>query len=665
MQFNGTAATVTAASATQLTVTVPAGATTGPIAVTSPAGTATSALPFTVTADSGAPTITSFTPTIGAPGTAVSITGTNVDPLPVQNSLAFNGKATPVTAATATTLTATVQPGSTSGRLTLATPGGLVTSENDFFVPPLDYTAADVSQTGRLEINGPSLTRSIAPNTVGVFVFDGGQGEQVSLAISGLQFYSSGLTIFRPDGVQLVAIGVPSWGATIQIESLPQSGTYTVLVDPSGGLSGSMTLTLSQDLDGGVFVVDGPSKSLTIARPGQRATGTFEGTAGSQLIFYFTSQTFSNATVTVFEPDGSTPFTQAGVPLWDGTVEFPVLPLSGTYTIRIEPDGGATVNLTAQLSQEISQPIAIDGAAVPLSLSKWGQRAKVTFTGTAGQRLSMGVSGLTIQQSDVSLRAPDGSSLIGPTFINSDRGIDFPVLPTTGTYSFYLDPRSNLTGDATLTLSSAVAGSITAGGGAATVTVPRAGQLARLTFTGTAGQRVSLLGTGTTFGAVSVSLENPDGSSGGGFFTAYQQPPNPNGWGEPKTLPATGTYTLLVNPEAVYTGSITLTLYDVPPDVTGTLTIGGPVQHLDLLVPGQNASYTFAAPGGQPFTVRGDNSTMSCTSVTLQSPGGGLNINPCGSWTLSQTPSATTTYTVIIDPNGPNTGSVDLSITTP
>ncbi|HEX7551007.1 MAG TPA: IPT/TIG domain-containing protein [Candidatus Methylomirabilis sp.] len=46
--FNGTPATVTAASASSLTVTVPAGATTGPIALTAPLGTATSPHPFTI-----------------------------------------------------------------------------------------------------------------------------------------------------------------------------------------------------------------------------------------------------------------------------------------------------------------------------------------------------------------------------------------------------------------------------------------------------------------------------------------------------------------------------------------------------------------------------------------------------------------------------------------
>jgi YD repeat-containing protein len=46
--FNGTAAVVTAATATSLTTTVPAGATTGPITVTAPLGSATSPEAFTV-----------------------------------------------------------------------------------------------------------------------------------------------------------------------------------------------------------------------------------------------------------------------------------------------------------------------------------------------------------------------------------------------------------------------------------------------------------------------------------------------------------------------------------------------------------------------------------------------------------------------------------------
>jgi hypothetical protein len=49
VSFNGTAATISSATATQLTVTVPNGATTGTINVTSPQGTATSSASYVVT----------------------------------------------------------------------------------------------------------------------------------------------------------------------------------------------------------------------------------------------------------------------------------------------------------------------------------------------------------------------------------------------------------------------------------------------------------------------------------------------------------------------------------------------------------------------------------------------------------------------------------------
>jgi uncharacterized protein (TIGR03437 family) len=48
VKFNGTTASFTVSSATQITATVPAGATTGKITVTTPSGTGTSANNFTV-----------------------------------------------------------------------------------------------------------------------------------------------------------------------------------------------------------------------------------------------------------------------------------------------------------------------------------------------------------------------------------------------------------------------------------------------------------------------------------------------------------------------------------------------------------------------------------------------------------------------------------------
>jgi len=78
VQFNGTAATVTAATANSLTVTVPTGATTGPISVTVGTSTATSSTNFTVLA---VPVITSVSPTLTVQTPTISsfqVTGSNL-----------------------------------------------------------------------------------------------------------------------------------------------------------------------------------------------------------------------------------------------------------------------------------------------------------------------------------------------------------------------------------------------------------------------------------------------------------------------------------------------------------------------------------------------------------------------------------------------------------
>ncbi len=110
VKFNGTTATVSSATPTQIVTTVPTGATTGPITVNTPMGLATSSTPFTVTA-SAVPTITGFTPNIGTPGTSVTINGTNFEPATANNRVAFNTTFAQVNTATATSIGATVPNG--------------------------------------------------------------------------------------------------------------------------------------------------------------------------------------------------------------------------------------------------------------------------------------------------------------------------------------------------------------------------------------------------------------------------------------------------------------------------------------------------------------------------------------------------------------------------
>ena len=91
-------------------------------------------LSILATANGGEPTapvVTGFTPTLGLPGTTVTLTGAFILPA---NKVSFNGVPATYRQFTATQITATVPPGTTSGPVTVTTPGGTGTSALSFTV---------------------------------------------------------------------------------------------------------------------------------------------------------------------------------------------------------------------------------------------------------------------------------------------------------------------------------------------------------------------------------------------------------------------------------------------------------------------------------------------------------------------------------------------------
>jgi hypothetical protein len=128
VSFNGTSAVFQVVSDSQITATVPAGATSGPIAVTTPLGTATSATSFQV---GSAPSLTGFTPASGPAGTQVSIAGTG---LGGASAVAFNGTAATFTVQSDSQIRASVPAGATTGPISVATPLGTGTSLEPFTV---------------------------------------------------------------------------------------------------------------------------------------------------------------------------------------------------------------------------------------------------------------------------------------------------------------------------------------------------------------------------------------------------------------------------------------------------------------------------------------------------------------------------------------------------
>ena len=129
VSFNGTAATLTVVSGTYLTAAVPNGATTGPVTVTTSGVTLTSNKKFRVT-----PQISSFKPSSGKVGTAVTITGVS---LKQTTAVTFGGvRATSFTVNSDTQVTANVPTGAKTGNIGINTAGGSAGSSGIFTVTP-------------------------------------------------------------------------------------------------------------------------------------------------------------------------------------------------------------------------------------------------------------------------------------------------------------------------------------------------------------------------------------------------------------------------------------------------------------------------------------------------------------------------------------------------
>jgi len=235
VQFNGTAAaTYTVDSASQITVTLPAGATNGKINVTTAGGTAQSATDYTVIPP---PTIASFNPTSGIIGSVVTITGTN---LTGATSVKFNNvAASTYTVNSETEIVANVPSGAPTGKISVTTAGGTVLSADDFTVIPPPTVSSFTPASG---LEGASVTIT---------------GSQFTGATS-VMFNNTAASIFTVDSDTQIQANVPAGATAGKISVTAPTGIgisasdFTVLqppptiasFNPTSGLAGiEVTIT--------------------------------------------------------------------------------------------------------------------------------------------------------------------------------------------------------------------------------------------------------------------------------------------------------------------------------------------------------------------------------------------------------------------------------------
>jgi YD repeat-containing protein len=596
VSFNGTTATVLSASATQLVVNVPDGATTGPISVTVSGQTASSTTPFVVDDTGVPPTISQVSPAIVAVGGTVTVTGTHLDPLPAQTAVQMGGHDVALSAASDAQLQFVVPSTGTSGYVVAQTAYGQALSPAPILVLPAGVSAASVVSSGYATVDGASVNLNIgAAGQTGAVLFNATVGSWLSLQASNIVTTASNIayTIYAP-GNQVILSGIVSTASpSIHLPQLTGNGTYLVIFQPdTAGAQLTVTVQTNQALTTSV-----PMTVVTTV-PAQSQRVLFPATAGESLVFEVLNTTTSPAsqavTYTVYTPSGVS-YTNTSTAS-TGLINLGNLPTSGTYQIVIAPGGGVTGTMQVEMIPSVAGTLLPTDTSQSYATTVSGENAYLSFTANLGDNLDLTFNNVS-GSFNVSVFNAAGTQIT--SFSCAPSNPDASCMQhlwylATGTYSVVAVP-SGGTISFNVLLQPDVVGPALVAGTPVTVNLS-AGQAERVTFNANAGDSVSvnLSAVSTTPAGqyVYVNVYCPDtGPITTDNHCSYLDSTGSSTTLNLANLPATGTYTLVV-----------YTVYGEPASAQLTLVTSGATllptdmpQSYATTVSGQNAYLSFTA----------------------------------------------------------------------
>ncbi|GAB3587594.1 hypothetical protein GCM10027345_38550 [Hymenobacter daeguensis] len=390
--FNGTSApNYIVNSATQITVTVPAGATTGVIGVTTPTGSGVSTGVFTVIP---APVITSFTPVYGNVGTVVVITGNYFTGA---TAVAFNGTNAPTFIVNSNTqITVTVPAGASTGPITVTGLGGPGISTTNFTVPTVanDLCADAIaincgsSVTGTLvgatSFGDPTAScNGIAVDGAGVFYTLVGTGASITLSTcnSGTTFDTKLFVYSGACGVYTcvtanddVTCAARQYASSVTFSSV--LGTvYRIYVSGYQGAAGTFVLTAAC------------APTVASVNPTSGAVGTVVTITGTNLTGA-TSVTLNGVAITGFTVVNGTTITftvPAGATTGPVVVTTPSGASTGTTFTVTTPT--ATANASKSEFSVWPNPVAGKGT-LHVALAAPATKASATLRNVLGQTVA-------------------------------------------------------------------------------------------------------------------------------------------------------------------------------------------------------------------------------------------------------------------------------------
>lgn len=598
-------------------------------------------------------------PIKGAVGETINIWGTGFSTTPGNDTVKFHGTAATVTAATAYTLAVKVPSGATTGTVTVqTTTEGPVTSSQTFTVvsvvgaPTVTSISSSLAEPGAtVTVSGTNFETSASGDVVRV---NQTVAELVSETSTSIKFKVPEAT---SGGV--VSVVTPQGSATGPVLYIPPPGYTTAQVGTTTSLSygSASTVTLSAAKTIGLAVV--------------------EGQDNEELSLALSNSTIPRGHVIVYSPRGAKianseqEFGEANVLLEPAVA----LATTGTYTVLVEPAGEYTgsVKIKPYNSTDVTGTTtpSAGGETKTVGTSVVGQNAKIAFSGTAEEKVSLVLSGATFALGTVAIYTPEGTKLAeSERVISGEEVMVGPLtLPRTGTYTILISPYSEETGSIKLTTYSVVnvtgSLSLSTSGASESVSLTTPGQEAIYSVSGTAGEEVSVKTTETTFsGQYELEWYNPEGK------LVTHETLSGNGFIDSVSFPTTGTYKLVINPKGTVTGSTKVTAY-LSTAVTGTITptMGGESKTVTMSVPGQNAKITFSGTAEKQVSLVLTETTFEAGSVAIYTPEGSKITESeksvsSGGGEVKDGPitlPSTGTYTILVNPYNAYTGAIKLT----
>ncbi|MCI0635842.1 MAG: hypothetical protein L0206_18285, partial [Actinobacteria bacterium] len=450
--FNGTAAAIVFVDTpSQIRATVPASATTGPIAVTNPAGTGTSAASFFV---GDVPVVGAFAPTFGPLGTEVTVAGSDFTEA---TSVAFNGTvASSVFVDSDVQMRATVPPGATTGPIAVTNPAGTGMSTANFgvlpavasFAPGAGPVGTEVTILGSgftgangVTFNGTAATGVIIDSdvqiratvslgaTTGPISVTNPAGTGTSAAsffVGSTPVVSSFAPTFGPVGTAVVITGSGftdasdvTFNGTLAVSPLVVSDTEIQATVPSGATTGPISVTnpVGTGTSAASFLV-GSTPVVSSFAPTFGPVGTAVVITGSG--FAESSAVAFNGTLAVSPLVVSDTEIQATVPSGATTG-----PISVTNPVGTGTSAGSFFVGAVPVVSSFAPTFGPVGTAVVIMGSGFADASAVAFNGT------LAVNPLVVSDTEIQATVPSGATT-GPISVTN------PVGTGTSAASFFV-----------------------------------------------------------------------------------------------------------------------------------------------------------------------------------------------------------------------------------